>query len=165
MSRKLLQVLPRVFEGSQRGAHNLSFGKGVNYFPALSKHGRPTQISQGSGHQRNERSSMSDPDMYYNYTPTFAAAESGKQQLGAVSRAAFPQTVHVPEGGRPVSTPDYPEPNRNSLTDADHSKLSRNMWPRKNIPNQIPHVTSAKPQPLQNSMADAEYVDTRQMRQ
>ena len=41
---------------------------------------------------------MSDPDMYYNYTPTFAAAESGKQQLGAVSRAAFPQTVHVPEG-------------------------------------------------------------------
>lgn len=41
---------------------------------------------------------MSDPDMYYNYTPTFAAAESSKQQLGAVSRAAFPQTVHVPEG-------------------------------------------------------------------
>lgn len=53
---------------------------------------------QGSQQQRNERSSMSDPDMYYNYTPTSAAAESGKLHLGAVSRAAFPQSVHVPEG-------------------------------------------------------------------
>lgn len=53
---------------------------------------------QGSQRQRNERSSMSDPDMYYNYTPTSASAESGKHHLGAVSRAAFPQSVHVPEG-------------------------------------------------------------------
>lgn len=53
---------------------------------------------QGSQHQRNERSSMSDPDLYFNYTPTYAAAEAGKGKLGAVPRAAFPQTVHVPEG-------------------------------------------------------------------
>lgn len=63
-------------------------------------------------------------------------------------------------GGRLVSTPDYPEPNRNSLTDTDNS-LGRHQWPRKNIPNQTPHVTSAIPGPLQNSMADAEYVDKR----
>ena len=41
---------------------------------------------------------MSDPDMYFNYTPTSAAAESGKKQLGAVPRAAFPRSVHIPEG-------------------------------------------------------------------
>ncbi len=31
---------------SVRGAHTISFGKGVNYFPSLSKHGRPASISQ-----------------------------------------------------------------------------------------------------------------------
>lgn len=31
---------------SVRGAHTISLGKGVNYFPSLSKHGRPSSISQ-----------------------------------------------------------------------------------------------------------------------
>ena len=34
------------FVCSVRGAHTISFGKGVNYFPSLSKHGRPASISQ-----------------------------------------------------------------------------------------------------------------------
>ena len=72
-------------------------------------------------------------------------------------------TLLVLAGGRAVSTPDYPEPMRNSLTDADGQTLRRDMWPRKNVPNpvSIPHRTSALPEPLQNSMADAEYVDIR----
>lgn len=158
MSRKLLHQLPRLVDQNVRGAHTISLGKGVNYFPSLSKHGRPSSISQGSDTQRNVRSSMSDPDMFLNYTPTSTVSDVGKH-----TRQAFPDSVHIPEGGRAVSTPDYPEPFRTSLTDADNLSLERNMWPRKNIPNpaQIPHRTSALPQPLQNSMADAEYVDKR----
>ena len=70
-------------------------------------------------------------------------------------------------GGRAVSTPDYPEPLRSSLTDADGLSLQRDHWPRKNVPHptQVPHVTSAIPEPLQNSMADAEYVNVRRPRQ
>lgn len=66
-------------------------------------------------------------------------------------------------GGRAVSTPDYPEPLRHSLTDADSHTIRRDMWPRKNVPNPnvVPHRTSALPEPLQNSMADAEYIDMR----
>lgn len=168
MSRKLLQQLPRLLDHSVRGAHTISFGKGVNYFPSLSKHGRPASISQGSQTQRNVRSSMSDPDMFLNYTPTSAVSDAGKQaQLGGTARQAFPDSVHIPEGGRAVSTPDYPEPLRSSLTDADGLSLQRDHWPRKNVPHptQVPHVTSAIPEPLQNSMADAEYVNVRRPRQ
>lgn len=52
---------------------------------------------QGSETQRNVRSSMSDPDMFLNYMPTF---DSGKQaqQFGGTARLAFPEGVHVPEG-------------------------------------------------------------------
>ena len=73
----------------------------------------------------------------------------------------------LPAGGRAVSTPDYPEPLRSSLTDADGLSLQRDQWPRKNVPHptQVPHVTSAIPEPLQNSMADAEYVNVRRPRQ
>lgn len=54
---------------------------------------------QGSETQRNVRSSMSDPDMFLNYTPTLAVAGVGKQaQLGGTARHAFPDSVHVPEG-------------------------------------------------------------------
>ena len=115
----------------------MAFGKGVNYFPSLSKHGRPASISQvpccvilssacrpvihkwklnhtilagscplhrplphlcfitksgtvqGSQTQRNVRSSMSDPDMFLNYTPTHTAGSA---------RYSFPEGVHVPEG-------------------------------------------------------------------
>lgn len=66
-------------------------------------------------------------------------------------------------GGRAVSTPDFPEPLRSSMTDADGQPLRRDMWPRRNVPNPtaVPHVTSALPEPLQNSFADAEYVNVR----
>ena len=66
-----------------------------------------------------------------------------------------------------MSTPDYPEPLRSSLTDADSLTLQRDQWPRKNVPHptQVPHVTSAIPEPLQNSMADAEYVNVRRPQQ
>lgn len=124
---------------SVRAAHTMAFGKGVNYFPSLSKHGRPALISQvtfacscvehvqvsklqvsgfetesccifssqcapappaphpikkqrtvqGSQTQRNVRSSMSDPDMFLNYTPTHSAGPA---------RYSFPEGVHVPEG-------------------------------------------------------------------
>ena len=69
-------------------------------------------------------------------------------------------------GGRLISTPDYPEPLRNSMTDADGQPLRRDMWPRRNVsnPSVIPHRTSALPEPLQNSLADAEYLDTRARR-
>ena len=72
-------------------------------------------------------------------------------------------TCFLLSGGRAVSTPDYPEPLRSSLTDAEAQRLQRDMWPRKNVPNptQVPHRTSALPEPLQNSMADAEYVEVR----
>lgn len=165
MLRRLPHQLPSVIEQSVRAAHTMSFGKGVNYFPALSKHGRPSKITQGSSTQRNVRSSMSDPDMFLNYTPTYAVSDVGKQaQLGGTAtRRAFPDSVHIPEGGRAVSTPDYPEPLRSSLTDAEGHRLQRDMWPRKNVPTptQVPHRTSALPEPLQNSMADAEYVEVR----
>ncbi len=70
-------------------------------------------------------------------------------------------------GGRAVSTPDYPEPLRSSLTDADSLSLQRDQWPRRNVPHptQVPHVTSTLPEPLQNSMADAEYVNVRRPQQ
>lgn len=56
-------------------------------------------ILQGSQTQRNGRSSMSDPDMFLNYTPTFVVSDVGKQaQLGGTARHAFPEGVHVPEG-------------------------------------------------------------------
>jgi len=83
-------------------------------------------------------------------------------------RAPIPWSPHLlPAGGRAVSTPDYPEPLRSSLTDADGLSLQRDQWPRKNVPQptQVPHVTSAIPEPLQNSMADAEYVNVRRPRQ
>lgn len=49
------------------------------------------------------------------------------------------------------------------MTDADGQPLRRDMWPRKNVANStsIPHVTSALPEPLQNSFADAEYINVR----
>ena len=54
-------------------------------------------VAQGSQTQRNVRSSMSDPDMFLNYTPTSAVSDVGKQaQLGG--RHAFPDSVHIPEG-------------------------------------------------------------------
>ena len=42
----MIQHLPRLVFCGARGAHTISFGKGVNYFPSLSKHGRPSTISQ-----------------------------------------------------------------------------------------------------------------------
>ncbi|KAL3140691.1 hypothetical protein ABBQ32_005250 [Trebouxia sp. C0010 RCD-2024] len=161
MSARLAQQLPKLVDQSVRNAHTMAFGKGVNYFPSLSKHGRPASISQGSQAQRDVRSSMSDPDMFMNYTPTSATSDSGRQ--AGTARHSFPGGVHVPEGGRLISTPDYPEPLRNSMTDADGQPLRRDMWPRRNVsnPSVIPHRTSALPEPLQNSMADAEYLDTR----
>ena len=44
---------------------------------------------QGSQTQRNVRSSMSDPDMFLNVTPTYGAGPA---------RYSFPEGVHVPEG-------------------------------------------------------------------
>ena len=65
---------------------------------------------QGSATQRNVRSSMSDPDMFLNYTPTYAVSDVGKQaQLGGTAtRRAFPDSVHIPEGRqRPSMQPCY----------------------------------------------------------
>ena len=44
---------------------------------------------QGSQTQRNTRSSMSDPDMFLNYTPTYAAGPA---------RYSFSEGVHAAEG-------------------------------------------------------------------
>ena len=81
----------------------------------------------------------------------------------APSQLAYSAWMCCFAGGRTVSTPDYPEPLRSSMTDADSQRLRRDMWPRKNVPNptSIPHMTPAVPQPLQNSMADGEYVNLR----
>ena len=45
---------------------------------------------------------MSDPDMFLNYTPTYAVSDVGKQaQLGGTAtRRAFPDSVHIPEGSQ-----------------------------------------------------------------
>ena len=50
-------------------------------------------VMQGSDTQRNVRSSMSDPDMFLNYTPTSTVSDVGKH-----TRQAFPDSVHIPEG-------------------------------------------------------------------
>lgn len=52
------------------------------------------------------------------------------------------------------------------MTGADGQSLRRDKWPRKNVPSPIsvPHVSSAVPEPLQNSFADAEYVNVRARR-
>ncbi len=89
-------------------------------------------------------------------------------QTGVNTLHQIPRSNHLLfAGGRAVSTPDYPEPLRSSLTDADSLTLQRDQWPRKNVPHptQVPHVTSAIPEPLQNSMADAEYVNVRRPQQ
>lgn len=48
---------------------------------------------QGSQTQRNVRSSMSDPDMFLNYTPSHNAGPA---------RYPFPEGVHVPEGSAEI---------------------------------------------------------------
>ena len=48
-----------------------------------------SRAMQGSQTQRNVRSSMSDPDMFLNYTQTHNAGPA---------RYPFPEGVHVPEG-------------------------------------------------------------------
>jgi hypothetical protein len=59
--------------------------------------------------------------------------QSDEERLEEFRRSqGFPAHVEVPEGGPKVSTPDYPDPLRHSLRDADADDLTRNKWPRKN---------------------------------